>query len=60
MRCIHTLNVLYVLAHNVHHASHRSKTKLNDNSGHYSRRAICLNKQMPAQWQADEINSITD
>jgi hypothetical protein len=36
------------------------KQNFTDNSGHYNRRAICLNKQMPAQRQADEINSITD
>ncbi len=54
MRYLHTLNVHYVLVHNVHYASLRSNnnTKLLTTPVH-NRRAICIKKQSPAQRQAE-------
>ena len=40
MRYLHTLNVHYVLVHNVHYASLRSKNLI-DKSGHDNKTAIC-------------------
>ena len=37
MRHLHTLNVHHVHVHDMHYASHRSKTNLYDKSGHYNR-----------------------
>ena len=39
MRCLHTLNVLFVLVHKVH--TLHTEAKLTDKSGHYNKTAIC-------------------